>query len=214
MRQQLQQVTENHKSAMNRLENPEGGLKDSSEAEGIWKALRALWCPQLKGSLQKATTWWKISSLLSQGIYSYTNHLYKLPRILSTGELLPPELIVALYPAHTNVRNPFPIRNPRCMGGMGCSGSRRRRRRRDLPPGVKNFVWNRFRVEVPFANERSIGINTEGYTIDIYTIVSKSDLTLVVTAIDKSDENLRDREVRLLVEVKDFILGAQSSANQ
>ena len=57
-------------------------------------------------------------------------------------------------------------------------------------------------------------MNTKGYMIDTYTIVSKSDLTLVVTAIDESVENPKDREVRLLAEVKDLLPGAQSSADQ
>ena len=58
--------------------------------------------PRPMSTLQKATTWWDISSFLSQGIFPP----YMLPRTLSTGGLLPPELIVALYPARTNVRKP------------------------------------------------------------------------------------------------------------
>ena len=57
-------------------------------------------------------------------------------------------------------------------------------------------------------------VNPGSYMIDTYTIVAKPDLTLVGKAIDKSVKNIRDRKVRLLVEVTDFILGAQSSANQ
>ena len=67
-------------------------------------------------------------------------------------------------------------------------------------------MWIRFRGEVPLADERRGGMN-ESFKIDAYHIVSNSDLTLVVTAIDRSDENL-DRQVRLLVEVKDFIPSA------
>ena len=57
-------------------------------------------------------------------------------------------------------------------------------------------------------------MNTKGYMIDTYTIVSNPDVTLIVTAIDKSSEKPKDREVRLLIEVKDLVLGAQSSPNQ
>ena len=92
-----------------RVEKPEGDLKDSNKMEDIWTDHRALWWPRRMGSLQKATTLWKISSLLSHWIYSYTSPPPKLPRTFSTGELLPPELIVALYPARTNIRNPVLI---------------------------------------------------------------------------------------------------------
>ena len=45
-------------------------------------------------------------------------------------------------------------------------------------------------------------MNNQSFTIDNYAIVANPDATLVVTTNDKSSEKPKNREVRLLVEVK------------
>ena len=53
--------------------------------------------------------------------------------------------------------------------------------------------------------KRRGGLNTASFKIDSYAIVTTADATLTVTAKDKSSEPPKDREVRLMVEVRDFI---------
>ena len=60
----------------------------------------------------------------------------------------------------------------------------------------------------PSANEKSPGKNTKSFMIDANSLVSNGDVTLTVTAIDKSSESPKNREVRLLLEVRYMLLAS------
>ena len=53
--------------------------------------------------------------------------------------------------------------------------------------------------------KRSPGLNKASFKIDSYAIKATADATLTITARDQSSKSPKDREVRLMVEVRDII---------
>ena len=60
----------------------------------------------------------------------------------------------------------------------------------------------------PSANEQSPGRNTKSFMIDGISLVANGDATLTINAIDKSSELPKNREVRLLLEVRNILLAS------